>query len=98
MTLRQILMFDVNRMVRWDVGRALTRPVTNPLLKAACGYILGIAVFGLGGMMAGIVIGTAPSEGAVRLLALALGLLFAIMPNTPRRRENANTEAPPSSA
>ena len=77
MTLKQTLT-AVNRIPEFDVGRALTRPVTNPLLKGVCGYILGIAVFGLGGMMIGLVIEVAPSELVVRLSALALGVGFAV--------------------
>ncbi len=85
MKLKQILS-NVNRISEFD----LTRPVTNPLLRAACGYILGIAVFGLGSLMIGIT----PSDRAVRLLALALGIVVALTPNTRslRRGENANTE------
>ena len=77
MTLRQVLT-TVNRIPELDIGRALTRPVTNPLLKAACGFILGIAVFGPGSMTVGL----SPSDGTVRLLALALGLVFAAIPNS----------------
>jgi len=85
MTIKQILT-NVNRIPEFD----LTRPVTNPLLRVACGYILGIAVFGLGSMMIGIT----PSDRAIRLLALALGIVVALNPNTPslKRGESANTE------
>lgn len=101
MTIRQILAAInripecVNRIPSWDVGRAMTRPVTNRLLKAVCGYILGIVVFGLGGIILGIVAGIAPSEPAVRLMALALGLVLAVTPNARSRDgERVNTEGP----
>jgi len=29
-----------------DIGQAITRPISNRLLKAACGHIFGIALFG----------------------------------------------------
>jgi hypothetical protein len=88
--------FDVNRILRWDVGRALTRPVINPLAKAFCGYIVGIAAFGLAGMMVGAILGMRPNDDVVRLLSLALGVVFALTPNTPplRRDANANSERP----
>ena len=82
----------LNRILMWDVGAALTRPVTNPLLKFAGGWLVGIMVFGPGSMMIGIM----PSDGTVRLLAFALGVLCALTPNRPslRRGANANSDGP----
>ena len=78
-TVNHIPEFDVNRILRWDVGRALRRPVRNPLLKFACGWLIGIMVFGLGS----IGIGFPLSDQTVRLLGVAVGVLFAITPNKP---------------
>ncbi len=55
MTLKQILTFDVNRVLQsqvkrilfCDVGHALTRPIRNPGLKAVCGWIVGTMILGL---------------------------------------------------
>ena len=76
MTLKQILNFDVNRILRWDVGAALTRPITSPLLKFAAGWIVGMIVLAIGSMMIGITL----SDQALRLLAIAPGVLFAVTP------------------
>ena len=45
MTLRQILMFDVNRILKWDVGRALKSDVLTwripaVILRAALGWLV----------------------------------------------------------
>ena len=87
MTLKQILNFDVNRILRWDVGAALTRPVTSPLLKFAAGWMLGTMVLAIGSMMIGISL----SDQALRLLAIAPGVLFAM---TPRRRQPVTHVSP----
>ena len=86
--LTRILRFDVNRILRWDVGRALTRPVRNPLLKAACGYLVGLLVFGLGS----IVVGVETSDPVIYLLAIALGVTFAIVPDRSLPRGDAGTK------
>ena len=87
MTLKQILNFDVNRILRWDVGAALTRPVTSPLLKFAAGWMLGIIVLAIGSMT----IDVSLSDHALRLLAIAPGVLFAM---TPRHRQPVTHVSP----
>ena len=94
MTLKQILTFDATRIdakrtLMCDVGAALTRPITNPFLKFAAGWLVGILVCGLGG----ILIGFPPSDRAVRLMGVVVGVVFAMTPNTPssRRDESRNT-------
>ena len=95
MTLKHILtfdvnclpQFDVNRILLWDVGRSLRRPVRSRVLKAASGYFVSLMVFGLGSIGAGI----RPSDAAINLLAIALGVAFASMPEPlvePRRRKH----------
>ena len=94
MTLKQILIFDVNRTLFWNVGAALTQPITNPLIKAACGYVIGIMVFGLGSML----IGVGPGDGVIAVLSVGSAVLFALTPNRPPLPpgEDANTpEGPP---
>lgn len=86
--LTRILRFDVNRILQRDVGRALTRPVRNPLLKAACGYLLGLLVFGAGT----IVVGVEASDPVVYLLAIAVGVTFAIVPHRSVARGDAGTK------
>jgi hypothetical protein len=80
MTLKQILSFDVNRILRWDVGAALTRPITNPFLKFAAGWMVGGMALAIGSMIVGISL----SDEALRLLAIGPGILFAMTP--PHRR------------
>ena len=92
MTKEQILT-TVNRIPEFDVGRALTRPVRNPLLRAACGYILGLAVFGLGGMTLGILIGVTPTDRVISLLALGLAVVFALNRNPPSLPRGENAKA-----
>jgi hypothetical protein len=41
MAFKQILTFDVNRVLRWDVGRALGWRVPAILLKALAGWVVG---------------------------------------------------------
>ena len=88
----RILQFDVNRILRWDVGAALSRPITNPVLKFASGWFIGIMVFGLGLAALGIT----PTDRRIRMLAMALGVAFAIIPTTPslRRRKDPDVERP----
>ena len=75
----RILQFDVNRVLRWDVGAALSRPITNPVLKFAFGWFVGIMVFGLGLAAVGIT----PTDRRIRMLAMTLGVAFAMTPNVP---------------
>jgi hypothetical protein len=76
----RILQFDVNRILRWDVGAALTRPITNPLLKIVGGWLVGIMLI----MMGSVVVGISPSDRTVSLLALGLGVAWALFPTRPR--------------
>ena len=85
--LERIMTFDVNRASRWDVGAALTRPITNPFLKFAAGWVVGIFVCGLGGMLFGISL----SDRSIRLGGVLFGLVFAMMPNPPSARSEAST-------
>lgn len=85
----RILRFDVNRILMWDVGRALTRPIRHPLLKVAGGWLVGIMVIGLGSMLIGI----SPGDQIVSLLALGVGIVWAIAPEGPSIR-GIETEGP----
>ena len=89
----RVLFFDVNRILLWDVWHALTRPVRHPLLKALSGWVVGLMVFGMGS----ILMGAAPGDAAINLMAIAFGLLCAFDPWTPlKRRESNRTEGPAS--
>ncbi|MDQ3486861.1 MAG: hypothetical protein M3468_03890 [Acidobacteriota bacterium] len=88
MTLKQILTFDVNRVLQsqvkrilfCDVGHALTRPIRNPGLKAVCGWIVGTMILGLASMLSGKV----PSDTVATLLvaAFALGAAASHLPSS----------------
>ena len=50
--LRRTLMFDVNRILKWDVGRALksdvlTWRIPSSLLRAALGWLVGGVLLGI---------------------------------------------------
>lgn len=78
MTLRQILTLDVSRVLRrrvkqvmlWDVGHAMTRPIRNPILKAACGWMVGAIVVAFVSML----VGRTPSD----LIATVIMASFAV--------------------
>ena len=88
---KRILLFDLNLILRWDVGRAFTRPIRHPLLKAAGGWLVGVMVIGLGSMMIGIT----PSDQVVNLLAIGVGILWAIAPDGASNGDNRKTEGLP---
>ena len=95
MTLKQILTVNVTRIdakraLMWDVGAALTRPVTNPLVKFVGGWLIGILVCAVGGIM----IGSPPSDRAVRLMGVVVGVLFAMMPNRLESHRPTEPEGP----
>jgi hypothetical protein len=87
---KRILLFDLNRILMWDVGRAFTRPIRHPLLKVAGGWLVGVMVIGLGSMMIGIW----PSDQVVNLLALGVGIVWALAPEGPSIRGTDKTEGP----
>lgn len=85
---KQLLTLDLNRILLWDVGRAFTRPIRHPVLKAAAGWLIGVMVIGLGSMMIGITL----SDQVVNLLAIGVGIGWAIAPGGTSISDNANTE------
>ncbi|MDQ3417246.1 MAG: hypothetical protein M3541_00410 [Acidobacteriota bacterium] len=89
MTLQRILTFAVTRVLFWDVGRVLTRPIRNPLLKAVCGWILGTMVLGLASMLSGKV----PSDAVASLLVatFAAGAALSHLPSPYKSRRHTGT-------
>jgi hypothetical protein len=47
MALKQVALFDVMRVLRWDIGRALNRPLHPVLWKAIAGWFGGAFLLAL---------------------------------------------------
>ena len=73
MILKRLVMFDVTRILRWDIGRALNRPVPSIVWKPLAGWFGGPLLLGL--VAAGA--NWRPSEGMELLVAASCAALAA---------------------
>lgn len=82
MPLKQILMFDINRVLKWDVGRALRSDVMKWRIPAV--LVRGITGWLVGGLVLGLLVPFAARRGwqlpdALHIAAIvAFVLVFAL--------------------